>query len=91
MGSARLAGTGRSETLKGLQLFGECHNTNELAKGEGYERYAARFPAFKEWIESLAPEDLKAVASRFFRFEPTRIKILDELEFGEEVFIEVSL
>lgn len=78
-------------SLQGLQLFGQCY----LAKNEEVEQasklYEARFPAYVEYLTSLSPKERQNFASRFYAFRPTSAKILDEAEFGEEIFITVQV
>ena len=48
--------------------------------------YAQRFPAYSAWRQDLIEGDL-ALAYRFYEFLPQKIKILDEKQFGDAVFV----
>ena len=65
---------------RGLQLFGEAALSHNRA---AHRLYASRFPKYEEFIEK-APA---ARELRFYRFTPATIKILDEEQFGEIVYI----
>lgn len=71
---------------KGLQLFGTCNMTdgNESVRAE--RLYAERFPAYVEWRRQLRGEDLP-LAYRFYGFVAEKVKILEEREFGDAVFV----
>jgi uncharacterized protein YhbP (UPF0306 family) len=78
----------------GLQLYG----TGGAVLTEHSERaralYAARFPRYFDFVlrAGEAPEAVTGFASLgFYRFLPTRVKILDEQEFGEEVYITADI
>jgi uncharacterized protein YhbP (UPF0306 family) len=79
----------------GLQLFG----TGSLAHGEAERtarsRYANRFPLYLEFAERRLQEGSPAPASsfpdfRFYVFEPARVKILAERDFGDEVVVDAT-
>ena len=75
----------------GLQLFGEC----ELVQGELQQvasaLYAKRFPAYDVWFRALSDRQQRSFPGRFYVFRSLGIKILDESEFGEEVFVQVEV
>jgi hypothetical protein len=62
--------------------------------GVAHQLYAARFPRYAEALQretggehvTLGYRDL-----RFFHFIPERVHILDECEFGDEVFITTTV
>jgi uncharacterized protein YhbP (UPF0306 family) len=76
---------------QGLQLFGRC----ELASGElehvARRVYRDRFPLYDEFATGKAEggpgPDSSFFQYKFFRFTPTSLKLLDELEFGDEQLI----
>ena len=75
----------------GLQLFGKCI----LADGElgviAEREYSERFPEYRSWFVQLGQGERRAFPGRFYVFRPRRLKILDESEFGEEVFVEAEV
>jgi uncharacterized protein YhbP (UPF0306 family) len=79
-----------TEPGRGVQLFGTCESVADANVSDAEEVYARRFPAYAVWMSTLEASDL-ARSYRFWRFVPTRLKILDEPEFGDAVFIEASI
>ena len=71
---------------RGLQLFGHCTIATGPAENAAHELYSRRFP-YAEFLSSLSPEKRQAFSLRFYSFTPATVKILDEEEFGEEVFV----
>lgn len=71
---------------RGLQLFGDCTLATGEVKGRARELYSGRFP-YAELLDNLSQEKRRAFSLRFYRFGPLSIKILDEDDFGEEVFV----
>ncbi|HEV3469876.1 MAG TPA: pyridoxamine 5'-phosphate oxidase family protein [Pyrinomonadaceae bacterium] len=65
---------------RGLQLFGNSALAGGEGENEAHELYSIRFPAYAQFAERLSH-------LRFYSFTPTSVKILDEEEFGEEVFV----
>ena len=65
---------------KGVQIFGNCILAEGSAEDNARELYAARFPAYMKFLDRISH-------LRLYRFTPTAVKILDEDEFGEEVFV----
>jgi uncharacterized protein YhbP (UPF0306 family) len=79
-----------TDSGRGLQLFGRC---DQLKGGdaETAERvYGQRFRAYADWKGSLKPGDA-GLAYGFYRFVPRMVKVLDEAEFGDAVWIEVQV
>jgi len=75
---------------RGLQLFGRC---DQLTGGDAEiaERaYGQRFRAYADWKGSLKSGDA-ALDYRFYRFVPHTVKVLDEAEFGDAVWVEVQV
>lgn len=73
----------------GLQLFGPCTPSPDQA--ESRKAYRKAFPKFGNWIDGLTEEERSGLTTQFYTFEPTRLTILDEAQFGEEVFVEVAI
>jgi uncharacterized protein YhbP (UPF0306 family) len=78
----------------GLQLYG-TGGPAPVAHAEGARAsYAARFPRYFDFVVRAgeAPGAPTGLASlQFYRFMPARVKILDEQEFGEEVYVTASI
>jgi uncharacterized protein YhbP (UPF0306 family) len=78
------------EAHAGLQLFGAADPVPSGQTERARASYAARFPRYFDLV-IRAGEDPEATtglgALRFYRFRPSRVKILDELEFGEDVYV----
>src|SRR5436309_4309815 len=76
---------------RGIQLFGTCHRVGEQAAKEAERQYGSRFPTYTAWLrrtDSAGRRGAKLLRSyAFYRFVPTRIKILDEAEFGGAAFV----
>ena len=76
---------------RGIQLFGACHRVRGPAAKEAERRYGSRFPGYATWLRRTdragrrGADLLRSYA--FYRFVPTRIKILDEAEFGGAAFV----
>jgi hypothetical protein len=77
----------------GLQLHGLGGLTDQDPHHEACQLYTARFPRYREFLRrSIASPDSSVFRSlRFYRFAPERVQILDEWEFGAEVFIASSI
>jgi len=75
---------------QGLQLFGSCVSAKGKAEALARELYTRRFPLFAKFADRPSVAD-RAGSSflllRFYAFVPTAVKILDEEEFGDEVFV----
>lgn len=79
---------------RGLQLFGHCALLTGAVADQAAMLYARRFPGYMELRrrEARAPSPGSAFSElRFFRFATEAVKILDEAEFGEEVFVRAAV
>lgn len=79
------------EYHRGLQLFGECRLVSNEMSSIAFDLYKDRFPDYGEYVNSLTVEERNSSPYRFYMFIPTKIKILDEQEFGEENFVVVDI
>ncbi len=71
---------------RGLQLFGSaCVATGSDAL-RAAQVYASRFPSYQQWTTSLTDED-PGREYRLFWFTTAKLKISDESEFGDGVFV----
>jgi uncharacterized protein YhbP (UPF0306 family) len=68
---------------RGVQLFGSCALVPRAQARVAAATYAARFPAYVHLPSSKG--------LRLYRLRPTTLKLLDEREFGDAVFIEARL
>jgi len=75
---------------KGLQLFGSCALATGAAEERARELYSLRF-LYREFLESLSREKREAYSLRFYGFTAATVKILDEDEFGEAVFVTAKI
>jgi len=74
---------------RGIQLFGICAEAG-ADEGEAERVYGHRYTAYGAWKAVLKLGD-PAGQYRFYRFVPERVKILDEAEFGEAVFVQADI
>jgi hypothetical protein len=78
----------------GLQLFGTGALANADGSSQAQELYAARFPRYREFLRHMPhgkPPSSTFRGLKFYRFVPERVRIMDEWEFGEEVFIPATV
>jgi len=62
----------------------------DIDRAEAERVYSRRFPQYSRWKATLDPAGLPS-GYRFYRFAPARLKILDEAEFGDAVFVEADI
>jgi hypothetical protein len=72
---------------RGLQLFGSCRKANAGDILKAMTVHIARFHAYGDYIKALSLKERRLLPYRFYIFRPLNIKLFDEPEFGEEVFI----
>jgi uncharacterized protein YhbP (UPF0306 family) len=78
----------------GLQFYGTGGPAPGSHAQQARASYSARFSSYFDFVVRAgeAPEAATGFASlRFYRFRPTRVKILDEREFGEEVYVTANI
>jgi uncharacterized protein YhbP (UPF0306 family) len=75
---------------RGIQLFGVCRVVKGVAATRARRLYGKRFPAYARWQVGL-PSRAAARAYRIYRFVVSRLKILDEREFGDGIFVVASV
>jgi uncharacterized protein YhbP (UPF0306 family) len=75
---------------RGIQLFGLCTEVGGDDAGNAERVYGHRYTAYATWKAALKPGD-PAGQYRFYRFVPDRVKILDEAEFGDAVFVQAEI
>jgi uncharacterized protein YhbP (UPF0306 family) len=71
---------------RGIQLFGRCAQVTDGQALVAERVYGARYGAYAGWKAALKAGD-PALDYRFYRFIPDRMKLLDEAEFGDAVFV----
>jgi uncharacterized protein YhbP (UPF0306 family) len=75
---------------EGLQLFGTCAKARGPQAKKAQRLYRERFPAYAEWMANLRNDNV-GLGYRFFRFLTDRLKMLDERNFGEAVFVSAAV
>lgn len=75
---------------RGLQLIGACPQARGQQATRAERLYAKRFRSYARWRSSLKRTDA-AREYRFYRFVCGRLKILDEAEFGDAVFVSATV
>ena len=74
----------------GAQLFGFSNRAEDCETSNAEQAYIRRFPKYADWKKALAPGD-PALEYRLYRFATNRLKILDEREFGEAIFVHADV
>ena len=72
----------------GLQLFGRCGPAGGRTVALARDVYARRFPHYGEWVRR-APDSAAAYA--LYRFVPSLVKVFDERELGDGVFVAAEI
>ena len=75
---------------RGIQLFGLCTEVDGDDIDDAEWVYRDRYKAYAAWKAALKPGD-PAGQSRFYRFVPESVKVLDEAEFGDAVFVQAEI
>jgi uncharacterized protein YhbP (UPF0306 family) len=75
---------------RGIQLFGSCVEAAGADLARAQQVYGERFPDFAVWKAALSPGD-PARDYHLYSFTAHKLKILDESEFGDAVFVEVDV
>lgn len=80
---------------RGVQLFGPGREVRGSAARVAERAYAKRFPLLRRWARSRTEESralaVQVRSYRFYRFLPSRVKILDEAVFGGAVLVEAAV
>jgi len=79
-----------TEPGQGLQLFGTGARADGRAAEDAERIYGRRFPAYASWKAALAADDLSR-EYRFYRFDVGTVRILDEKNLGDAVWVRVSV
>jgi uncharacterized protein YhbP (UPF0306 family) len=75
---------------QGIQFFGRCREVSDADQHEAERVYRQRYHPYGDWKATLKVGD-PALDYRFYRFVPDRLKILDEAEFGDAVFVQTEI
>lgn len=75
---------------RGLQLFGRCRPARGRQARTALRLYARRFPSLAAWTRTLEEAGVGR-DYRLYWFLPARLKIHDEREFGDGVFVRAAL
>jgi uncharacterized protein YhbP (UPF0306 family) len=82
------------EPHAGLQLFGPAGKVSPDHLEQARASYAARFVGYFDLVMRVAEASAAPTgpaALQLYSFIPTRVKILDELEFGDETYIAAEI
>jgi uncharacterized protein YhbP (UPF0306 family) len=74
----------------GLQLDGTCKLVSDEGSAAAFSSYSRRFPQFLK-LCSTVTEMLSTLESRFYVVKIERVKLIDEVAYGEETHFEVDL
>lgn len=74
----------------GVQLFGACEQASGPFAKEAERSYRTRFPPYEEWRATLEGDD-PARQYRYYRFGVTAVKMLDEKDVGDAVWVLASV
>jgi uncharacterized protein YhbP (UPF0306 family) len=72
--------------IRGVQLFGQVRKAQALQRAAFFKGYAARFAASRRYCRELLNSTPTDSAAPFY-FEIQRFTIIDEIRFGEEVYV----
>jgi uncharacterized protein YhbP (UPF0306 family) len=75
---------------RGIQFFGTCARAAGADAAHAELVYGQRFSAFAAWKAAITPADAE-YGYCFYRFVPEKLKLLDESELGEAVFVEADI
>lgn len=75
----------------GLQFFGETRPTSKDEFKHASELYKVRFPDYKKWLHSLGRAVASTMVPPSYLFVPSRVKILDDEDFGEETYVVAAI
>ena len=76
--------------IVGVQLFGTAEEADGAAAQTGEKSYGIRFPDFPKWKEAASKTDLLR-QFKFYRFQVDSLKIVDENNIGDSVWICASV
>lgn len=80
---------------KGVQLFGEATPVEGRIRASAEAAYSRRFPLYGRWLSARTAGKLRAAAQlrsySFYRFQPIRVKVFDEVAFGEAPFVSAAV
>lgn len=75
----------------GLQLFGRVSHIEKSDAKAAHKSYSHAFPSYASWLDSEPKETRDQLMKNFYVFQTAKIKVFDESQFGEEVFIEAEV
>ena len=80
-----------TDKKSGIQLFGSCHRVVDEEVAEGLRLYTERFTWLANYIKEPKDFDKGILESKLYVITPHTIKLFDEVIFGEEKWVIVSL
>lgn len=75
---------------RGIQFFGTCAQAAGADAARAELVYGQRFSAFAAWKAAIKPANAE-YGYRLYRFVAERLKVLDESEFGQAIFVEADI
>jgi uncharacterized protein YhbP (UPF0306 family) len=78
----------------GLQLFGRAEPATSVLEQAARQNYGVRFPLYTEFVEGRLEEGAPKPSFfelRFLAFRPSRIKIMSEVDFGDDVIVPATV
>lgn len=75
---------------RGVQLFGIGAEVGPREAAKAEAAYGARFPEYARW-QGTATQHAAARQYRLYGFQTAELKVLDEEEFGDAVFMSASV
>lgn len=76
---------------RGLQIFGECELATGTEVEEATHLYLERFPGLSKWIRTADDFHKGIINSKMYSIRTRWLKILDEVNFGKENFITLTV
>lgn len=80
---------------RGIQLFGVARKARGREAEVARRWYAKRFRAYALTVTGTSEANRRQTRQlqsyRFYRFVPTKVKVLDEREFGDGVFVVAAI
>ena len=76
---------------RGLQLFGTWKLATDSALEEGTKLYGERFPWLTKYIKDTKDWETTILKSRIYVIHTKEVKIFDEVIFGPEVWVTVTM
>jgi uncharacterized protein YhbP (UPF0306 family) len=76
---------------QGLQIFGDCHLTNQDEARDAFHAFSRRFPKLLDEVATFEEYLAGMIKGRFYEIRPRTIKIFDEPCFGKGIWVLVNV